>query len=315
MSAEIDYYELFGLTADAGEEETEIAEPLEQPEGEKEVELADPPEDMEDVEEPEETPADEDDNEPDQPQSREERAKNAAARRKREQDAAIQAAVDAALQAERADQAQKLKDFFASAGMRDPNRDNAPITSLEEYQQYQQATALKKAEADLRRGKLTPETIQQIVAQTPAMQQAQQIIQRAEQEKQQAQRQSAQARVDAEIAEINKMDPTISSLQDLLASENGQRVYELVKRPPTLVEAFQLANFDQLTSKAAAAGQAKKSASEASKSHLRSTTARGHGSVDVPPGELATYRQLMPSATDAEIRKHYNNYLKSLKRG
>lgn len=317
MGAEINYWEALGLEEPAGGNETEPAKPSEQPGGGNETEIAEPSEDMEDIE-PEQEPDGEEpatnteeEEEPDQPQSKQERARQAAARRQREKDAAIQAAVDEALQQERSSREQEMAEFFAAAGLRDPNRENKPITNMEEFRQYQQTFAMKQAEAELRKGKLTPETLQQIVEQTPVMQQAQQIIQQAEREKQQAAQARIQAQINAEIAEIGKLDPTIKSMQDLLASENGQKVYEYTKLGNSLVDAYWLANREKLVNKAATAATAQQSARTQSTAHLKATTSRGQGGVDVPAAEMALYRQMMPNATDAEIRRHYNSYIKS----
>ena len=322
MGAEINYWKALGLEEPKeGANEAEVAELPEQPEGGNEAELALQPDDGEDVETEQETepgtngedPAEETEERPEKPQSKQERARQAADRRRREQEAAIQAAVDAALQQERSSREQELKDFFAAVGMKDPNRGNQPITSMEEFRQYQQSFAMKQAEAELKRGKLTPETLQQIVAQTPAIQQAQQIIQQAEREKQQAEQMRVQAQVDAEIAEIGKLDPTIKSMQDLLASERGQQVYEYVKKGNNLVDAYRLANFEKLTSKAMSAATAQATARAQSKEHLQQTTARGQGGAEVPAAEMALYRQMMPQASEAEIRRHYDRYIKSRK--
>lgn len=316
---EIDYWAALGLeNPDAGAEETDAADPSEQPEGENEAEVAELPDDVEDIEEsdadPDSTEEAEDNNETKPEQSKSERAKQAAARRAREQEAAITAAVQAALQQERAAQDARWSDFFQRAGMRDPNRDNQLITNLEEYNQYRSAFDLKQAEQELKKGKLTPETLQQVVAQMPQMQQAQQIIRQAEQEKAAAQQQAQQQRIASEIAEIGKLDPTITSLQDLMKAENGQKVYEYVKTGLNLVDAYKLANMDRLTEKAAAAARAQRTSSEQSKQHLKSTTSRGQGTAEVPRAEMEMYRSMMPGATDAEIRKHYNKFLKASKK-
>lgn len=318
-----DVWALYGLeNPDAGVEETEAAEPSEQPEGENETEVAELSDDGESIEDQEEdVAADEvedgaepDDNTATKPeQSKAERAKQAAARRAREQEATITAAVQAALQKERAEQEAKWTDFFKRAGMRDPNRENQPITNLEEYNAYRANFDLKQAEQDLKRGKLTAETLQQVVAQMPQMQHVQQLQQQAEREKQEAQQQAQQQRVAAEIAEIGKLDPTITSLQDLMKAENGRKVYEYVKTGLNLVDAYKLANMDKLTERAAAAARAQRTSSEQSKHHLKSTTARGQGGVEVPSAQAALYRKLIPGITDAQMRESYREYLKDIK--
>lgn len=55
-----------------------------------------------------------------------------------------------------------------------------------------------------------------MIEQTPAMKQVQQIAQKQEEAARQQSEAAAKARVDAEIAEIHKLDPTISEVKDLL---------------------------------------------------------------------------------------------------
>lgn len=328
MNPEMDYWRAFGLEAPAeGEQETEPAELSDAAAGANEPEVAEPDEDVEGVEmQDDETQDDEDidageetastETEPtteSQPQSKEERARQAAARRKREQDAAVQSAVDAALAAERAANDQKIRELLQGMGLKDPNNGNKAVETLDDFRQYQAAQSMKQAEADLKKGKLTPETLQQIVSQMPAVQQIQQLQQQAEREKQIAEQQRVQQQVASDIAEIAKLDPTITDLKSLLESENGQKIYELTKKGNSLVDSYKLANLDKLTQRAASAARAQRANSEQSRQHLKSTQTRGQGAVEVPESQMAMYRQLMPGATPAEIRKHYGAYMKRVK--
>lgn len=320
---ERDVWELYGLkNPDAGDKETEPAEPSELPTGENDADPAELHDDVEDIaqdddadeaesEELEDDPA----TEPEEKavQTRQERAKQAAARRKREQDAAIQAAVDAALQRERAESDRKIKDLLKGMGLKDPNNGNKLIETMEEYQSYQSQQALKNAEAELKRGKLTPETLKQVVGQMPELQQARQVLARAEAEKAAAERQRVQQQVAADIAEITKLDPTITDLESLLRSEGGTEIYALAKKDVDLATAYKVVNIDKLTQRAASAARAQKANSEQSRQHLKPTTTRGQGGIEVPADQVAMYRRLIPGITDAQIRESYKEYLKDLK--
>lgn len=317
-----DVWALYGLEKpDEGAEETEPAEPSEQPEGANESDFAELTDDVEDIEMDDDAEAEADaeseepETEPDpKPEmSKEERARQAAARRKREQDDAIKAAVDAAVAAERATNDKKLRDLIAGMNLKDPNNGNKTIETVEEYTAFQQQQALKNAEAELKRGKLTPELLQQIVAMTPELQQTRQLLQQAEREKQAAEQQRAQQQVAADIAEISKLDPTITDLDSLLKSENGQKIYELTRKGNSLVDSYKLANLDKLTQRASAAARAQKQVSDQSRQHLKPTQSRGQGSVEVPAAQAAMYRKLIPGITDAEIRRSYKEYLKDIK--
>ena len=60
-------------------------------------------------------------------------------------------------------------------------------------------------------------------------------------------------KVDEQLKEIGKLNPNIRELKDLAAMETYPKFYELVKKGTTLVDAYRLANFEALTSSAAAA--------------------------------------------------------------
>lgn len=320
---EIDYWKALSVeNPDAGEKETEPAGPSELPAGGNDADPAKLHDDVEDIaqdddantaksEEPEDNP----ETEPEEKavQSRHERAKQAAARRKREQDAAIQAAVDAALQRERAESDRKIKDLLKGMGLKDPNNGNKLIETIEEYQSYQSQQALKNAEAELKRGKLTPETLQQVVGQMPELQQARQVLARAEAEKAAAERQRVQQQVAADIAEITKLDHTITDLESLLRSEGGTEIYALAKKDVDLATAYKVVNIDKLTQRAASAARAQKANSEQSRQHLKPTTTRGQGGVEVPGDIAKLYREMNPGMSDADIRKSYGAYLKRVK--
>ena len=108
-------------------------------------------------------------------------------------------------------------------------------------------------------------------------------------------------KVDEQLKEIGKLNPNIRELKDLAAMETYPKFYELVKKGNTLVDAYRLANFEALTSSAAAALN-----NLQGKQHMGQTKERGAGAVSVPAEVKEMYRALNPGATDAEIQAHYN---------
>ena len=103
---------------DEGKESREVAEPGQQVEGSGNNDLKE--------EEPEQEKPE---------QSREERSRHAAARRKQEQEAAIQAA----LQRQQAEHESQMRTLIAAMNLTDPNT-SKPVTTLEEL------TAMQKAQ-------------------------------------------------------------------------------------------------------------------------------------------------------------------------
>jgi hypothetical protein len=234
-------------------------------------------------------------------QPEEQRREQAAQRRRQEQ----QAAIDAAVAAERDRTGKELADFFAGARLTNTIT-GAPITNMDEFHTWRMAYEAAQLQTDLQAGKLTPESLNKAIAGNPVIKQAEEVIRRGAEEQRRQELAAMQARVDAEIAEIGKLDPAIKSVGDLMAMPNAPQFYEYVKRGNSFTDAFYLANRDKLAASAAAAAKQKALNDARSKDHLTPPAARGSGALSVPPDEMALFKLLNPKATDAEIQSYYN---------
>lgn len=300
---ENEIYELFGLE-NTGAEEMEPAEPSEETglaEGENSQDFAEPEHESEEAEGAEEEAS------LPETQPPEERARYAAARRKAEaeRDAAVARARQEAQQAAQ----RQVDEFIRQSGMTDPYT-GKPITTKAEYDAYRQRFESERKAEVMRKSGMSDEQFRQFVQALPEVREAQQAKQAAEDAARQAREQQARVRVDEQIREIAKLDPSITKLEDLQRMESYPRFYELVKKGNTLVDAFWLANREQLQQSTAEASRQAARNSAQSKQHMATTTSRGAGSVPVPAEVKAAYRELNPNATDAEISKHYNAYLR-----
>lgn len=243
-------------------------------------------------------------------QTKEQRAENAARRRREEQQAAIDAAVKTAVEDERARTKGQMEAFFAKAGMKNTVT-GKPITTLEEFDAWQADYEAARLQKDLKAGKLTPEALRSAVEQTPAIQalkkqQEQQAA--ADEQRRQAE---AKARVDAELAEIHKMDPTISTVEDLLSMPSAKAFYDLVRKGNSFLDAYRLANFDRLQAARAEAARQQAMNNARGKDHLTGTgTPQGTGAATVPPDEMRAFKLFNPTATEAEITAWYNKHKK-----
>jgi hypothetical protein len=279
-----------------GEEGREVAEPGQQVEGSGNTDL--------DYEEPEEK-----DGEEKPEQSREERSRHAAERRRAEQKAAI----DAALQQQKAEHDKQIAALIAAMNLTDPNT-GKPVTTLEELNAVQKEQQQRQMQKNLREGKLLPEDLQAMIR--SEMEQKEQEAKPQQQEKP-AGNAAFQAQVEKELAEINKLDSSVKTLEDIMQLETAPAFAAAVKRGATFLEAFQLANFDRLqkAGREESARRAKQAAlnDQRSKEHLTGSSQKGSGAVSVPADTLAMYRMLMPGKSDDEITAHYNRTLKNMK--
>lgn len=306
MGDEINYGEVFGV--DVSSEAAVVTE--ENSVGEKEQEITDPAETMEDGmdEEGEESDAEKVvETESGAEQTKEENARYAAARRKAEaeRDAAI-----AQAKAEAAAEAQKVIDeAYRNFGLTDPYT-KKPITTKAEYDAYKQKRDIEQRAAFVKKAGMTEEEFTEFVSNLPEVKAANEKMAEAEEAQRIAKEAEAKAKIDEQIKEIGKLDPSIKGVADLKKMQNYDRFYNLVKIGNSFIDAYKLANMEQLT--AASVNSAKQAAinSIESKQHLSATATRGTGSVSVPTSVMEQYRALNPKATDAEILKHYNKYVK-----
>ena len=253
---------------------------------------------------------------PAQPMSRAERAEQARLRRERETQAAVDAAVQAALRSEREKNEAEMKAMFAAAGMVDRYHDNKPITTLEEFNAFQAARQADKLGRELQSGKLTPESFQAAVDNSPAVKAAQAAVERLtareEAERESARKAEFERKMAEELAEINRMDPNVKTLEDAMALPTGGEFVRLVRdNGLTFLQAFKLANADSLAEARARAAREGAARNAAGKSHLRSITSPAGGVLaDVPAETRRIYKDLFPDMTDEQIRKDYAKRMK-----
>ena len=285
----------------AGEQEQEPAAPAGEGEQDQEPAAPDADDDMEDgqEDEPEERPEK-------KPLTKEERAANARRRRQQEVDDAVAAA--------RADEQKKFKDqldaFFKAAKMKNVHNGNADILTLDDAMAWVQADRMAKANDRLRKGQMTAEDLQTMLEDSPAFKEL-----RQKQEQQDAVRtenqQKFQMNVQMELAEIQKLDPTVKSLGDIIRMDTGREFARLVQKGGlNYLEAFRLANMDRLMEQRANVAATAARVASGGKDHLTRTRSVGKPVADVPQDVKDRYRIFNPQATDEEIERHYRKELK-----
>lgn len=310
--AEMDYFAAFDVSAPEGDTDTEVeqetADPAQVSEetGAEAPEVADP--DEEPVNTEEETENQDADHAPEEKpqQSREENARFAAMRRRREMEEAVKKAeTDTIARADR---------IIRELGIKNPMDNSKTIESLADLEKYQQAKSLREMQGRMKRGEMKPEDLEQMFAQTDLGKKVQDTVRQAESERERARLETANAKAAQQLREIQKLDPSVQSIRDIMESDSGQAFYEQVRRGNDLVTAYKIANMDRLIQNQTAIAAQKAANRVQSKAHLSSTAAHGRGAREVPDDVLASYRQFFPDASAAELRKMYEQYGKT-KRG
>ena len=305
---EIDYGAVFDVEVPettTGAEETEIAAPSEETgtttataQGAEEQEAAAPA--VEDTEESEQPQAEA----PEQEPKTDRDAQFAAARRKAE------AERDAAIAQAKEDAQKQVDEFFKTSGLMNPYT-GQPITTRAEYEAYRERFEADQKAKLMEKAGITQEEFQAFVQGLPEVRAARQAKAEAEAAARQAREQEAKARVDEQLRQIQAIDPTVKELGDLAKLDTYPKLYDMVKRGYSILDAYRLANYDTLTQRAAEASRKAAINSVQSKQHLKATESRGGGAIPVPDSVLEEYRVLNPGATKEEIQKHYQSYMKN----
>ena len=208
------------------------------------------------------------------------------------------------------DAQKQVDEFFKTSGLMNPYT-GQPITTRAEYEAYRERFEADQKAKLMEKAGITQEEFQAFVQGLPEVRAARQAKAEAEAAARQAREQEAKARVDEQLRQIRAIDPTVKELGDLAKLDTYPKLYDMVKRGYSILDAYRLANYDTLTQRAAEASRKAAINSVQSKQHLKATESRGGGAIPVPDSVLEEYRVLNPGATKEEIQKHYQSYMKN----
>ena len=240
---------------------------------------------------------------PDEPEGKheqtpDERRAHAAARRRAEQ----QAAVDEALKKQSEKVSAEWKAFFEKAGLKN-TMTGEPITSKEGFDAWQKEYAQRKLESDLAAGKLTQESLNTAISENPLVKQAAEIVAAREREQAAAEEARMQREIDSQIEKIHALEPEINGVEDLLKIPESEDFYARVKGGASFLDAYLLATRERRERALAEAAKVQAASNARGKDHLTGSAAsRGAGGRAVSSDEIAQFRVFNPTATEAEIR-------------
>lgn len=179
-----------------------------------------------------------------------------------------------------------------------------PIRSLAEYKDalYQQDRLAN--EQKLKESGLDPNMINMAVANNPAVKEAQAVLQNVRFA-------NAQRELENEFAEIQKLDPNVTSFDDI---PNIEIITDMVERGYRLTDAYKLVNFDYIMqSKTAGAKQGAINQIKG-KSHMTGldSLAQDTSGEEIPTDVYKAYKEIYPDKSGAELKKLYNKTMKKL---
>ena len=193
-----------------------------------------------------------------------------------------------------------------------------PITTEAEFRAYQAEKERRRQAEQLQQAGIQPETIRGIVDQQlgPVREQLMRAQMQAAQERARAVNQQAQEAIGAFVKGLSAEWPEIKSMDDIAAMPTAEEFNGYVQMGLSLDTAFDLANRKEIEARKIAAAKTAAIHGVAGKQHLNPVPAGGGSEpVEVPADMRDAYLEMMPGATDAEIKAAYIKFLKDTKKG
>ena len=317
----IDWYERLGAKPpEGGQPESAASGGAEETPAAKEQQIADadlteggqPPEEIDDqelaVEQEAAEPAQENDK---KPQSRKEREHFAAARRKAEMQQQLES-FKTQLRQEMSTSLQQAKDgFVAQMGLTDPYTGER-IKTQEQYEAMTAERLRREADQQLEGAGLNRELFEKLIENHPDVVEARRAADEAQKAKSQAAEATTSQRAQEQLEEIQKLDPGIKSLNDLLKLPGYPQMKAILQSQRdgeaaiSIADAFFLVNRREIEQRKQAAAKQEAINLAKGKEHLSPIDPHSQqGGVTVPAEVAQRYRSFYPGITDAEILKKY----------
>lgn len=182
-----------------------------------------------------------------------------------------------------------------------------PITNVRDYMDALAIQQRQANEQELQEKGVDPQLIDRMIAQNPIVMQAQQVIERS-------QVSEAENRIEKDIAELNKIDPTIKGIQDLAELPTFPDIVNLIANNGlSLIDAYKTVNFDSFMQHTNDAARQQAINQMRGKSHLQSQTpgvSTGDDDVEVPAEIMSNWKA--EGKTEKQIRELYKKTLAKL---
>ena len=177
-----------------------------------------------------------------------------------------------------------------------------PIRSQADYLAALDAQEEMKAKNALQEKGVDPALIDNLIANNPVIRQAEAVMA-------QAKKAQTLGEINADIAELNKIDPSITDISNVppdvirLSLNSGGNIH--------LVDAYKIVNFGKVSQDQRAAIQQSAINQAKGKQHLSPVNgvATPDEGVEIPASELNMWKDMFPDKSSSELRKLYNKTL------
>lgn len=181
-----------------------------------------------------------------------------------------------------------------------------PIRSARDYSEAMMAQERLQARQKLQENNIDPSIIDSLIANSP-------VVRQAEAQMAELTNMRAQQEVERDIAEVLKLDPTLTSKDAIMNDPSFPQVLEKVQSGMRLVDAYKLVNFDRLSSSKTAAARQAVVNQVKGQAHLSNAPGISANDTleDIPASMLEDFKDLFPDKSTKELKALYNKTLQS----
>ena len=185
---------------------------------------------------------------------------------------------------------------------------NQPIRGARDYFEALAAQERMNAREQLQQANVDPSLIDKMIQNSP-------VIRQAEAATAELNNIRARQMMEEDFKEVLRMDPTLSSQEDIIKADNYQDVVSYVQTHPGMrfSDAYKLVNFDRLASSRTAAAKQAAINDVKGKNHLSTGAALNvaDNEEDIPPTMIEKYKELFPDKSMKELKSLYNKTIAS----
>lgn len=201
---------------------------------------------------------------------------------------------------------QAVNDFIRQqfAGQVDPYT-GKPITTAAELEAYQTRYAEEQLKSQLEGAGLDKSVIDQLIAEHPAVKEAQRATAQAEAYRQQQEAMETENFTRDSLQRLNAKHPDcgVKSLADLGKTAEGRQALEYWRRGVPLEQAYSAAFADSIATNRAKAAKQQAHNDAVNKSHLSQPKGRASSEKMMDAEELAAYKAFFPNMSDAQLQE------------
>ena len=176
-----------------------------------------------------------------------------------------------------------------------------PIRSAKDYAEAMLAQQRVQARQQLQQNNIDPSLIDNLVANSPVVRQAQATMAELTNIR-------AQQEVDRDIIEVLKLDPSLNNKDDIMKDPSFPLVIDKVRAGMSLVDAYKLVNFDKLSSSKTAAARQAVVNQVKGQSHLSNAPGINVNDSleDIPASMVEKFKEMFPEKNMKQLKELYN---------